>query len=730
MLRYTKLKCCCLTIGGHRVILAHDCNAFKSKHSMRERDVCWEYCDKLDGNKVRCRFCHKVLNGGISRLKFHLSQIPSKGVNPCTKVKDDVIEKVKSIIAAKEEYKEFQLLKRQRVAELSVQPKRSREVPSQSTSPGPANSLVVTPAAEQTQLLALDMSAPVVKLSGTANKPRSSSALEAERCIAEFFFENKLDYNVADSISYRNMLEVLGGQGFRGPSSEVLRSKWLQKLKSEVLLRTKEIEKDWMTTGCTILADSWTDNKLKALINFSVSSPLGTFFLKTVDASSHFKSHRGCYDLFDEVIREVGPENVVQIISDRNINYGNIDKLIMQNYNTIFWSPCASFCINSMLDDFAKIDWVNRCICQAQTITRFIYNNRGVLDLMRKCMAGQELVCSGITKSVSDFLTLQSLLRHRSKLKQMFHSPDYSSSSYANRSLSISCVEILSDDEFWRTVEEIAAVSEPLLRVMRDVSGSKAAIGYIYESMTKVMDSIRTYYIMDEGKCKSFLDIVEQKWQTELHSPLHSAAAYLNPSIQYNPEVKFFTTPSIKEEFYHVLDKVLTTPDQRQDITSQLHAFRKAQGMFGSNIAKEARNNTAPGMWWEQYGDSAPSLQRAAVRITSQVCSTLTFQRDWSIILQSHSEKRNKLDKEALADQAYVHYNLTLHSESKTKKKTAGDPIALDEIDMTSPWVEDSDGPNLTQWLDRFPSTLDGGDLNTRQFGGSIFGTNDNLFGL
>ncbi|CAL4978664.1 unnamed protein product [Urochloa decumbens] len=522
------------------------------------------------------------------------------------------------------------------------------------------------------------------------------------------------------------MLEVLGGAGFPWPSAEVLKDKWLHKLKSEILQKTKEIEKDWVTTGCTILADSWTDNKLKALINFSVSSPLGTFFLKTVDASAHFKTHRGLYDLFDEVIREVGPENVVQIIADRNINYGSIDKLIMQNYNSIFWSPCASFCINSMLDDFSKIDWVNQCICQAQTITRFIYNNKWVLDFMRKSMAGQELVCSGITKSVSDFLTLKSLLRHRSKLKQMFHCAEFSSSSYASRS--IPSVDILNDDELWRAVEEIAAVSEPLLRVMRDVSGGKAAIGYIYESMTKVTDSIRTYYIMDEGKCKSFLDIVEQKWQSELHSPLHSAAAFLNPSIQYNPEVKFFS--SIKEEFYHVLDKVLTTPDLRQDITAQLHAFRKAQGMFGSNIAKEARNNTSPGMWWEQYGDSAPSLQRAAVRITSQVCSTLTFQRDWDIILQNHNEKRNKLDKEALANQAYVHYNLTLHSEPKTRKKLDGDPIALDGIDMTSPWVEDSDGPILTQWLDRFPSALDSGDLNTRQFGGSIFGPGDNLFGL
>lgn len=697
---------------------------------MREKDACWEYGDKLDGNRVRCRFCQKVINGGISRFKFHLSQIPSKGVNPCIRVTDDVREKVIALIEAKESQRELELLKRKRVAELSVLPKRTRELPSQPSSPGPSTSAAIIPAVEPTQLLGLEVPAPAPRLSVAAIKPRPAPGLEAERCIAEFFFENKLDYSIADSISCKHMLDTLAGQGFRGPSADVLRTKWLPKLKSEVLHRTQEIEKDWVTTGCTILADSWTDNKLKALINFSVSSPLGTFFLKTVDASPHIKNHRGLYDLFDEVIQEVGPGNVVQIISDRNINYGNIDKLIMQNYNTIFWSPCASFCVNSMLDEFSKIDWVNQCICQAQTITRFVYNNNWVLDLMRKCMEGQELVCSGITKSVSDFLTLQSLLRHRSKLKLMFHSSEYVSSPYANRSLSISCVEILNDDELWRAVEEIAAVSEPLLRVMRDVSGGKAAIGYIYESMTKVMDSIRTYYIMDEGKCKSFLDIVEQKWQVELHSPLHSAAAFLNPSIQYNTELKFLST--IKEEFYNVLDKVLTAPDQRQGITLELYAFCKTQGMFASNIAKEARNNTSPGMWWEQYGDSAPALQHVAVRIASQVCSTLTFQRDWSIILQSHSEKRNKLDKEALADQAYVHYNLALHSESKmaTKKKGDGDPIALDHIDMTSPWVEDSDCPNLTQWLDRFPSGLDGGDLNTRQFGGSIFGTNDNLFNL
>ncbi|KAJ8638779.1 hypothetical protein MRB53_015473 [Persea americana] len=222
------------------------------------------------------------------------------------------------------------------------------------------------------------------------------------------------------------------------------------------------------------------------------------------------------------------------------------------------------------------------------------------------------------------------------------------------------------------TVEEIAAVSEPLLKLLSDVAGGKPAVGSIYDSMTRVKESIRTYYIMDENKCKAFLDIVDRRWHNQLHSPLHSAAAFLNPCIQYNQDIKYLGI--IKEEFLNVLEKLLPTPELRQDITGQIVAFKKAQGMFGCNLARDSRNTTAPGLWWEQYGDSAPGLQRLAAR---------------------------------------------------AKVKSADiDAIMVDDIDMTSDWVEESD-----QWLDRF-GALESGDLNTRQFSNSIFGPNDHIFGL
>lgn len=678
---------------------------------VREKDVCWEYAEKLDGNKVRCKFCQRVLNGGISRLKHHLSRFPSKGVNPCSKVRDDVTDRVRNIIASKEEVKETSSAKKQKVAEVK----------------SPSN-LSATKA-----LVSLDAASPIMKIfpTGIPMTPSSTNSHEnAERNIALFFFENKLDFSVARSSSYQLMIDAIAkcGPGFTGPSAEILKTTWLERIKSEVGLQSKDVEKEWATTGCTIIADTWTDYKSKAIINFLVSSPSRTFFHKSVDASAYFKNTKWLADLFDSVIQEFGPENVVQIIMDSSVNYTGIANHIVQSYGTIFVSPCASQCLNLILEDFSKVDWISRCILQAQTISKLIYNSASLLDLMKKYSGGQELIRTGITKSVSTFLSLQSMLKLRTRLKNMFHSHEYASNtSYANKPQSLSCIAIAEDGDFWRTVEECVAISEPFLKVLREVSEGKPTVGSIYELMTRAKESIRTYYIMDENKCKTFLDIVDKKWRDQLHSPLHAAGAFLNPSIQYNPEIKFIS--SIKEDFYNVLEKLLPVPDMRRDITNQIYTFTKAHGMFGCSLAKEARNAVAPWLWWEQYGDSAPMLQRVAIRILSQVCSTFSFHRQWSTFRQIHSEKRNKIDRETLNDLVYINYNLKLARQMNAKFSEV-DLLQFDDIDMSSEWVEENETASPTQWLDRFGPALDSNDLNTRQFGSSIFGANDPIFGL
>nr|AAS76224.1 At1g79740 [Arabidopsis thaliana]AAS88772.1 At1g79740 [Arabidopsis thaliana] len=197
------------------------------------------------------------------------------------------------------------------------------------------------------------------------------------------------------------------GPGFVAPSPK---TEWLDRVKSDISLQLKDTEKEWVTTGCTIIAEAWTDNKSRALINFSVSSPSRIFFHKSVDASSYFKNSKCLADLFDSVIQDIGQEHIVQIIMDNSFCYTGISNHLLQNYATIFVSPCASQCLNIILEEFSKVDWVNQCISQAQVISKFVYNNSPVLDLLRKLTGGQDIIRSGVTRSVSNFLSLQRMI--------------------------------------------------------------------------------------------------------------------------------------------------------------------------------------------------------------------------------------------------------------------------------------------------------------------------------
>ena len=50
--------------------------------------------------------------------------------------------------------------------------------------------------------------------------------------------------------------------------------------------------------------------------------------------------------------------NVVQVITDNASNYVLAGKKLESKYNTIFWTSCAAHCIDLVLEDIGKVEWV------------------------------------------------------------------------------------------------------------------------------------------------------------------------------------------------------------------------------------------------------------------------------------------------------------------------------------------------------------------------------------
>jgi len=62
----------------------------------------------------------------------------------------------------------------------------------------------------------------------------------------------------------------------------------------------------------------------------------------------------------------MGEANVVQIIIDNACNYVLAGKMLESKYKSIFWTPCVAHCIDLMLDDISKQEWIKNIVEHAK----------------------------------------------------------------------------------------------------------------------------------------------------------------------------------------------------------------------------------------------------------------------------------------------------------------------------------------------------------------------------
>jgi hypothetical protein len=68
------------------------------------------------------------------------------------------------------------------------------------------------------------------------------------------------------------------GLGYKGPNLHAICGYYMTKAVDEVKIYVESYQEIWKKTGYTLMADGWTDQKRRTLINFLVYCPKGTVF--------------------------------------------------------------------------------------------------------------------------------------------------------------------------------------------------------------------------------------------------------------------------------------------------------------------------------------------------------------------------------------------------------------------------------------------------------------------
>ena len=560
----------------------------------RKLDPFWEYGDPKtpnDRQNLYCKLCGKEIFGGVYRLKFHLAQIPGHDVGPCLNTTAEIIQKAMRALGESEHTREAK-------EELKRQLKRSAEGSGPSGTGSTAAS--VNPVAASSYF---------VPRTTPGSQPTIGSMLKrtekekADKLMTKFLLWSDIPFSIIrNNPFFQPTLDAVAsvGPGYKLPSLHDFRGRLLQDEKRDCTQRLEDFRASWAQTGCTVMSDGWTDQKGRTLINFLVSCPLGTMFIKSVDATHQIKDAKNLCDLLDVFILEVGAENVVQVITDNAANYVAAGRMLMDRHPTLFWTPCAAHCIDLMLEDIEKIPFVKETVDSSKTITKFIYNHTSVLSLMRKCTNNKELVRPAITRFATSFISLQSLLNSMWDLKRMFLSEEWRASSMSRKPEGEAVCRLVSyQEDFWAGVQEVCAVTEPLVKVLRLVDGEKPAMGYLYEAMDRAKEAIRSYYDDkgDDGFQRQLLlwNVIDERWNNTLHRPIHAAGLFLNPAFSYACGFNFDV--EVVEGLLTCVQKMVRTPEERMEVSRQIEQYKLSGGTFGFEMAVIDRTIKMPGIF-------------------------------------------------------------------------------------------------------------------------------------
>ncbi|GFY93295.1 hypothetical protein Acr_08g0016910 [Actinidia rufa] len=109
-------------------------------------------------------------------------------------------------------------------------------------------------------------------------------------------------------------------KGYKAPSFEKSRTTLLDEVKTSIEKELIHVKDTWYTDGVSIVSAGWSNVKKNPLINVLAVNSRGAMFLYAEDYSGVEKSGINIAKLLLQAIDEVGPSNVVQVLTDNAAN--------------------------------------------------------------------------------------------------------------------------------------------------------------------------------------------------------------------------------------------------------------------------------------------------------------------------------------------------------------------------------------------------------------------------
>ncbi|KAF2300668.1 hypothetical protein GH714_015078 [Hevea brasiliensis] len=397
---------------------------------------------------------------------------------------------------------------------------------------------------------------------------------DVDDIVARFFYADGLSIDVVNSTYFHGMVKAIGafGSGYEPPS----------------------IDK---------LSDSFLNGALGSFhINIFVSSPRGLIFLKAVDVDDNGEGDHVFTGALSDSIMEVGPSNVLQIISHLGDACKSSESYILSKFPSIFWSPCTSHSIHMLMEEIAELEWVKPIVLCAKAIEHCMmtYQHSSTCLFIQNLKQSSDPISA---KFAPSYCFIQRIFELRQALQEVVVSEEWKQWKN-NVAEDVESVEsaILGGD-FWSKAHLLLQLYEPFVRLLATLDIDKSVIGDVYDWRVQALETLRNMAI-DVDILNQLEGMIENKWDV-LFSPLHAAGYILNPRYIGKFQTK---EKSVMRGWKATLERYEVESAARRVLREQLSSYWHLEGSLGEEDAVDCRDKMDPVAWWENFGFETPSL--------------------------------------------------------------------------------------------------------------------------
>ncbi|KAH9616976.1 hypothetical protein KSS87_016330 [Heliosperma pusillum] len=572
--------------------------------------------DKGSGTKRwKCNHCNVRYNGSYSRVRAHLLGFTGVGVKSCPAIEKSLREELRIL-----EEERFQRKKKKNPLNTKIG-KRIKN--------------------------------PQINFSSSV---RSLAKEDVDEIVARCFYADGLSMNIVNSSYFQEMVRAISafGPGYELPPKEMLCDTFISKEKAKLEKAIAVVRESWPHTGCTIICVNSLDGSLGCLcINFFISSPRGFMFLKSIDINEGDEADDLFINVLSDLIIEVGPRNVLQIISHLGQASSAFESVLLTKFPRIFWSHCTSHSIQVLMEEIAELDWMKSVVSCARGIEQIVltYQQSSSCAFYYSPESSDELSM----RFAPSYCLVQNIYQMKEALQDLVTSNEWKLWKLNAPGDFLSTETTILGDEFWGRAQLMLQLCEPFVRLAGTFNIDKSIMGDVYNWRVQSLENVRNMGIDDIALNQMEL-LIESRWNVLL-SPLHAAGYMLNPRYFGRGQSKDKT---LMRGWKTTLDRYEPESALRHLLREQLSIYWRLEGSFGEEDAMECRDKMDPVTWWENFGFETPHLQTLAIKILCQVSSVSLCRESGSCENLPCRENIRRMGVERIEDLIFVRNNLSL----------------------------------------------------------------------